>query len=210
VYVVINDPNSENVDTVGQDGIILLEVLFKDIRYKRCTVGGVEYGGLSATGFSLVETGPSTGIFEGMIKIPTKICNVPGTELISSAGGNLDVKYYDSRDAFGNANIFSLLKSKSTETISSVDSNPEIPDWIKNNTNWRSSTPISDSEFIGGIEDLIEEGLITSPTERSLVHEQEIPNWIKNNAKWWADELISDEDFVQLIQYLIKKGIILI
>ena len=299
-YVVINDPNSENVDTVGQDGIILLEVLFKDIRYKRCTVGGVEYGGLGATGFSLVETGPSTGIFEGVIKIPTKICNELGTELISSAGGNLDVKYYDSRDAFGNANTFSLLTSKSTPSfysspqlntyeivkplsgkveeiilsgsienhrigtplavtisppygqpqnfestlsnngsykaiisidetslsglykielsyntshigiISFVVSNPEIPDWIKNNANWRSSTLISDSEFIGGIEDLIEEGLIIiSPTERSSVNEQKIPNWIKNNAKWWADELISDEDFVKLIQYLVKKGIIL-
>ncbi|MEK0347012.1 MAG: peptidase [Nitrosopumilus sp.] len=210
VYIVINDPNSENVDTVGKDGIILLEVLFKDIRYKRCTVGGIEYGGLGATGFSLVETGPRTGIFEGVIKIPTKICNEPGTELISSAGGNLDVKYYDSRDDFGNANTFSLLKNKSTETISFVVSNHEIPDWIKNNTNWRSSTLISDSEFIGGIEDLIEEGLIIlPPTERSSVIEQKAPNWIKNNAKWWADDLISDEDFVQLIQYLVKKGIIL-
>ena len=210
VYIVINDPNSENVDTVGKDGIILLEVLFKDIRYKRCTVGGIEYGGLGATGFSLVETGPRTGIFEGVIKIPTKICNEPGTELISSAGGNLDVKYYDSRDDFGNANTFSLLKNKSTETISFVVSNHEIPDWIKNNTNWRSSTLISDSEFIGGIEDLIEEGLIIlPPTERSSVIEQKVPNWIKNNAKWWADDLISDEDFVQLIQYLVKKGIIL-
>ena len=210
VYIVINDPNSENVDTVGKDGIILLEVLFKDIRYKRCTVGGIEYGGLGATGFSLVETGPRTGIFEGVIKIPTKICNEPGTELISSAGGNLDVKYYDSRDDFGNANTFSLLKNKSTETISFVVSNHEIPDWIKNNTNWMSSTLISDSEFIGGIEDLIEEGLIIlPPTERSSVIEQKVPNWIKNNAKWWADDLISDEDFVQLIQYLVKKGIIL-
>ncbi|KAF6249488.1 hypothetical protein HX860_01355 [Marine Group I thaumarchaeote] len=82
--------------------------------------------------------------------------------------------------------------------------------WIKNNTNWRSSTLISDSEFIGGIEDLIEEGLIIlPPTERSSVIEQKVPNWIKNNAKWWADDLISDEDFVQLIQYLVKKGIIL-
>ncbi len=300
VYIVINDPSSENVDTIGKDGIILLEVLFKDIRYKRCTIDGVEYGGLGATGFSLVETGPSTGIFEGVLKIPTKICNALGTELIYSAGGNLDVIYYDSKDAFGNANTFSLLKSKSTSsfysspqlntyeivkpllgkveeiilsgsienhkigiplavtiippygqpqnfesilsssgsyksgilinenslsglykielsynnshvgTISFLVSNPEIPDWIKNNTKWSSSTPISDSEFIGGIEDLIEEGLIIPPTERSSAHEQEIPNWIKNNAKWWADDLISDEDFVQFIQYLVKEGIILI
>jgi len=301
IYSVINDPNSENVDTVGKDGVILLEVLFKDIRYKRCTVDGVEHGGLGATGFTLTETGPSTGIFKGVIKIPTTICNKSGTELISTAGGSLDLKYFDSRDASGNSNIFSLLKSKSTSsfysspqlsayeivkplsgkveeiilsgsienhrrgvplsviitspdgesqnfastlsnsgsyksvisinedslsglykielshngsnvgTISFVVSNPEIPDWIKNNAKWWSSTLISDSEFIDGIEYLIDEGLIViSPTESSSINEQEIPDWIKNNAKWWADDLISDEDFVKSIQYLINKGIILV
>ena len=114
IYFVINDPNSKNVDTVGKDGIILLEVLFKDIRYKRCTIDGVEHGGLGASGFTLVETGPRTGIFEGVFKIPSQICNKTGTELISSAGGSLDIKYHDSRDNFGNANIFSLLRDKST------------------------------------------------------------------------------------------------
>jgi len=299
IYFVINDPNSKNVDTVGKDGVILLEVLFKDIRYKRCIVNGVEHGGLGATGFTLVETGSSTGIFEGVIRIPTTICNKSGTELISSAGGSLDVKYYDSRDAFGNSNIFSLLKSKSTsslynsinlsayeivkplsgkfeeivlsgsiknqkrgvplnvtitypdgqsqnfgvnlsnsgsyksvisinqdslsglykielsyntspiEIISFVVYNPEIPDWVKNNAKRWSSTLISNSEFIGGIKYLIEEGFIViSPTESILIHEQTIPDWVKNNAKWWSDNLISDEDFIKLIQYLIAKGII--
>lgn len=114
IYFVINDPNSPNVDTVGKNGITLLEVLIKDIRFKRCTVDGVEYGGLADTGFTLVETGSSTGIFEGVFKMPSKICNKSGTKLISSAGGSLDAKYYDSRDNSGNANIFSLLKNEST------------------------------------------------------------------------------------------------
>ncbi len=114
IYFVTNDPNSSNIDTVGKDGSILLEVLIKDIRYKRCTVNGIEYGGLGASGFSLVETGPSTGIFEGSFKMPSKICNASGTALISSAGGSLDVKYFDSRDNLGNPNTFSLLKNKST------------------------------------------------------------------------------------------------
>jgi len=298
IYFVINDPNSQNVDTVGKDGVILLEVLFKDIRYKRCTIDGVEHGGLGATGFTLVETGPSTGIFEGVIKIPSKMCNKLGTELISLAGGSLDVKYFDSRDAFGNANIFSLLRSKSTSSfsnspllsayeivkplsgkveeiilsgsienhrrgvpltititypdgqsqnfgatltnsgsyksvisineyslsglyeielshnnshmgiISFVVSYPEIPDWIKNNAKRWSSTLISDSEFIDGLEYLIEEGLIIIPTESGMINEPKIPIWIKNNAKWWAANQISDEDYVKSIQYLIKKGII--
>ncbi|BDQ31587.1 MULTISPECIES: peptidase [Nitrosopumilus] len=119
IYFVINDPNSANVDTVGKDGIKLLEVLIKDIRYKRCTIDGIEYGGLGATGFTLVETGPSTGIFQGVFKMPSQICNKSGTALISSAGGSLDAKYYDSRDSFGNANTFSLLRSQSSASFSS-------------------------------------------------------------------------------------------
>ncbi len=119
IYSVINDPTSSNVDTVGRDGITLFEVLIKDIRYKRCTVDGVEYGGLSASGFTLRETGPATGVFEGSFKMPSKICNKSGTGLISSAGGSLDAKYFDYRDNLGNSNIFSLLNNKSTLYLNS-------------------------------------------------------------------------------------------
>ncbi|WP_343045186.1 peptidase [Nitrosopumilus oxyclinae] len=298
IYFVIDDPNSPNVDTVGKNGITLLEVLIKDIRYKRCTVDGVSYGGLGATGFTLVETGPSTGIFNGVFKMPSKICNKSGTAIISSAGGSLDAKYYDSRDNFGNANVFSLLRAPPTsyptsaqlstyeivkptagqieeillsgkvdtsrrgipldviittpdgqtqnfgatlssagsfksiisinentlsgvykinlfhnnslvKSLSFVVSNPPIPDWIKNNAKWWSSDSVSDSEFIDGLEYLIEKGLIIVNTDSKLsISDQLIPDWIKNNAKWWADGEISDDDFVKSIQFLVKKGII--
>ena len=118
-YQTINDSNSENVDTVGQNGETLLEVKLKDIRYKRCTINGVEHGGLASTGFSLIETGPSTGIFEGVFKMPSQICDKTGSKLISTAGGSLDARYYDSRDDSGNENIFSLLSSKTTVSFSS-------------------------------------------------------------------------------------------
>ncbi len=111
IYLTNNNPSSSDVDTVaGPSGGAMLEVLMKDIRYKRCTIDGVAYGGLASTGFSLVETGPNTGVFEGVFKIPSKICNKSGTELISSAGGIVDVKYTDFRDAFGQQNIFTLSK----------------------------------------------------------------------------------------------------
>ena len=298
IYFVINDPNSSDVDTVGNANGVLLEVLIKDIRYKRCTVNGVEHGGLGATGFTLVETGPITGIFEGVFKMPSKICNKSGTELISSAGGSLDAKYFDSRDSSGNANTFSLLREKSAtsfytfpqlssyeiirplsgdveeitlsgnleshrrgiplsvtivypdgksqsfasilsgggsyKSVISINENspvglykielshndssvgtlslnvktPELPIWLKNNAKWWSAESISDSEFIDGIEFLIDEGLILlSPTSEPFVN-QEIPYWLKNNAKWWSDDQISDDDFLKSIQYLVKKGII--
>lgn len=300
IYQVVNDPNSDNVDTVGEDGEILLEVKLKDIRYKRCTINGVEHGGLASTGFILVETGPGTGIFTGVFKMPSQICDKTGSKLISTAGGSIDVRYHDSRDIFGNANIFTLLDSKSSvsyytpaklsndkvilpttgtskEVIltGSVEghkrgiplsielSNPDgtkqnfgaslsdsgeyrsmftvhtntlpgtyfvylsydgknlgtlsfdvvsqnVPDWVKNNARWWSSNDISDGEFIGGLEHLIETGVISiDPSERSSL-EQKIPDWIKNTAKWWANDQIPEKEFLKSIQYLVKKGIILV
>jgi len=298
IYQTINDPNSPNVDTIGKDGQILLEIKLKDIRYKRCTINGIEHGGLGATGFTLVETGSSTGIFEGVFKMPSQICNKHGTALISSAGGSLDAKYFDSRDSFGNPNIYSLLKNKSipsfynpptltsydvvkpnlgkikeiilsgsidshkrgiplslivtspdgtfqnfgatlsnngsyrsmisinenslagiyhielsynnshVDTISFTVYTPELPNWIKNNAKYWSSDIISNSEFIDGIEHLVEEEILIIPDGTKSFSEQVIPDWIKNNARWWANGEISDNDFVKSIQYFLKKGII--
>ncbi|MGQ0605695.1 MAG: peptidase [Candidatus Nitrosotenuis sp.] len=118
IYSVIDDSTSSNVDTVGSaSGGILLEVLIKDIRYKRCTIGGVQTGGLGASGFSLIETGPNTGRFEGVFKMPSKICNKDGTKLISSAGGTVDLKYNDFRDSSGQSNTFSLSKNPTKQNL---------------------------------------------------------------------------------------------
>lgn len=302
-YHVIDDPNSPNVDTVGQNGVKLLEILIKDVRYERCTINGVEHGGLASTGFSLVETGPSTGVFEGVFKMPSNICNKSGTQLISPAGGSIELRYVDSRDNSGESNIFSSLNNRQTSSIStftshipqlsateiqlprsgsiheiilsgSIDNqrrgvplslelvypdnkrqefsavvtnsgnyktvfsinsnslpgtyvinleyagmpldsvsfnvlNKNIPTWIKDNAKWWSSSSISDSEFIDGIEYLIEENIITiSSNRQNLTSEKTIPTWIKINSDWWANNLISDEDFVKMLEYLVKKGII--
>ena len=297
IYFVINDPNSENVDTVGKNGNKILEVLIKDIRYERCTVDGIVYGGLGATGFTLKETAPDSGIFEGIFKMPTKICNKSGSGLVSPAGGSLDVKYFDSRDSSGNANIFSSLKSKSYSSsntyyldkydiirplqdsteitlsgsienhrrgvpmsveitfpdgasqsygstltnsgkfqsvisinensplgvytinlsyydshigqITFVVSKPAIPDWVKNNANWWHSNSITDSEFLKGIQHLINENMLLLPEPKTnSFSDQKIPDWVKNNANWWHNGIISDSEFLMSLEYLLKKGII--
>jgi hypothetical protein len=121
IYSVIDNPASADVDTVGSASGVLLEVLIKDIRYKRCTINGITHGGLASTGFSLIETGPSTGIFEGTFKMPSQICSKDGTKLISSAGGIIDIKYHDFRDILGQRNIVSL---SNTKQITSDDKKP--------------------------------------------------------------------------------------
>jgi hypothetical protein len=299
-YQVVNDPNSPNVDTVGtSNGEILVEILIKDFRYKRCTINGVEHGGLASTGFILVETGSNSGIFEGSFKMPTQICDKTGTKLISTAGGSLDAKYRDFRDSSGEQNIFSAISfgssltgenlaslnsekfiipeyKKTTEVILSgkvnnykqgttlditligPDSSSEkfsvyatqkgeykvvftlyhnslpgnykvsvnyhdshigdelfqvskylVPEWIKNNARWWSSDQISDSEFISGIEHLMEENIIVIPDSvKSQSTGQNVPFWIKNTAEWWSQDIVSDDEFVAALEFLVKNGII--
>ena len=300
-YPVINDPNSPLVDTVGDNGQVLLEILIKDVRYKRCTINGIEHGGLASTGFRLIETGPATGIFEGVFNMPSQICNKGGNQLISPAGGSIELKYHDSRDSSGKSNIFSLLNNRQSVASTSSNFTPQlsvteiklpsrgltseiilsgsidtqrrgvplsltllhpdgniqkfnagvtssgnyrtvftinsdslvgtyfidldyngvrvgsvsfsvigekIPTWIKNNAKSWSSNALPNSQFIDGLQYLIEVGIITPSSLPKDLSNSVLPEWIKNTTKWWADNRISDEDFVQSIQYLINKSII--
>ena len=124
-------------------GNILLEVWIKGFRFHHCTVGGVTHGGLAATGFTLTETGPGTGIFKGIFKMPSQICNEDGTALISPTGGSVQVWYHDFRDALGRSVIVGLTsptaqssprtQSSTTQQLSQIPSptisiNPKITD----------------------------------------------------------------------------------
>jgi len=99
-----------------------------------------------------------------------------------------------------------------------IDDNPlfegtteirEIPSWIRNNAGWWADGSIDDDSFVGGIQFLIEEGIMQIPptTQGPGSGSNEIPSWIKNNAGWWADGSIDDDSFVGGIQFLIEEGI---
>jgi len=84
-----------------------------------------------------------------------------------------------------------------------------IPQWIKNNAKWWSEGQIGDSDFIKGIQYLMQNGIMKIPTlTTNTSQSNQIPKWVKNNAGWWADGTISDSDFVLGIQYLVSEGII--
>lgn len=93
-----------------------------------------------------------------------------------------------------------------TTTASAQES--QIPSWIKSNAKWWSENRIGDSDFVSGIQYLIQERIIKVPVTESQSKVSEIPTWVKNNAGWWADGKIPDSDFVSGIQYLVKAGII--
>jgi len=55
-----------------------------------------------------------------------------------------------------------------------------VPAWVKNNAGWWADGTIADSDFITGIQYLIEEGIITIPsTTRSASTSDAIPDWVK-------------------------------
>jgi len=131
--------------------------------------------------------------------------------ILSSAGSFRSIISINENTLPGVYKIDLFYNDSFVKTLSFIVTNPTIPDWIKNNAKWWSSSSISDSEFIDRLEYLIEEGLITVYPGNSIsISEQEIPDWMKNNAKWETNDKISDEDFVKSIQYLVKKGIMLI
>jgi len=87
-----------------------------------------------------------------------------------------------------------------------------IPEWIRNNAKWWAEGTIDDSDFISGIQYLIQKEIMSIPdsSRAESAGSQNIPEWIRTNAGWWSQGLISDGDFVKGIQYLINQGIIVI
>ncbi len=85
-----------------------------------------------------------------------------------------------------------------------------VPIWIKNNANWWSQEMIEDSDFVAGIEYLIQEKIITISQSGNVAanSSDEIPTWIKNNAGWWSEDLITEKEFIDGLQWLISNGII--
>jgi hypothetical protein len=88
----------------------------------------------------------------------------------------------------------------------------DIPTWIKNNSLWYGQDMISDTEYIQGIQFLINNGILEIPInnikENTETKQTDIPTWIKNNSLWYGQDMISDTEYIQGIQFLINNGIL--
>ncbi|MGB6462733.1 MAG: carboxypeptidase-like regulatory domain-containing protein [Nitrosotalea sp.] len=91
-----------------------------------------------------------------------------------------------------------------------ITSGPVIPQWIKNNAGWWASGQIGDSDFVKGIQYMVENGIIKIPITPggNLQNSNQIPSWVKNTAKWWSEGQVDDSEFVKGMQYLVQAGII--
>ncbi len=118
---------------------------------------------------------------------------------------------------------FVVVKSQTTSSDSSKPSSSQIteppktavaalkvPSWIKNNAAWWASGQINDSEFLIGIEYMINENIIVIPNlpQSTTSAEGIVPDWVRNNAKWWTDGIISEGEFANGMKYLVEHGII--
>ena len=99
--------------------------------------------------------------------------------------------------------------ANSTQTTQVTEEVADIPFWIRNSAGWWAEGQLSDSDFVSGIQWLIENRIIDIPYTESSTEtiSSEIPDWIKNNAGWWANGKIPDSAFVSGLQWLISNGI---
>jgi len=127
----------------------------------------------------------------------------------TTGGSSGDTIVYDAIE-FAQPEIVVIADEDLPEPEIQTLKSQHVPIWIKNNAAWWSQELIDDSDFIAGIEYLIQQEIITLKDTGALEtnDSDEIPIWIKNNAGWRSDNLISEKEFIDGLQWLITNGIV--
>ena len=88
---------------------------------------------------------------------------------------------------------------------SSGQMDKQLPNWIKTVAGWWANNEVSETEFLSGIEYLINNNIISLTSipcsTFGTASTQSVPTWIKNSAGWWSEDLIEEADFVNGIEY---------
>ncbi|MEO2221218.1 MAG: matrixin family metalloprotease [Nitrosopumilus sp.] len=86
----------------------------------------------------------------------------------------------------------------------------DVPDWVKDTTNWWTLTKISDQDFLNSLEYMIENNIIKIPENIVFENEKELKmlSWIRNNLSIWSQNASSDDEFFKSTQWLIKNKLI--
>ena len=106
-------------------------------------------------------------------------------------------------DSFGNEVRDSFVITVGYEVV-------QIPDWLKQITQFWTSGNISDAEYFQTLNFLLDEQVIHVPhtkTPKNSV-DYEIPIWIKTNAEKWTKGDLSDDEFSIGIQWILDRKII--
>ncbi len=82
-----------------------------------------------------------------------------------------------------------------------------VPNWVKDTTNWWSLTKINDQDFLKSIEYLIEKNIIRIPGNQSFENEEKMST-IRSNLIEWSKNKLSNEDFFKNTQWLLDNKFI--
>ena len=128
IYVTVTPSTDPAADAVGEANLPLfadgsplgrlMDITFDDLRWVNGTANSATTvalqcadtdeqpspdhdDGLSEAGFSLIETGTNTGVFNGDFLLPNDFCDTAVGERKSVTGVDIEVNYVDFRDASG-------------------------------------------------------------------------------------------------------------
>lgn len=106
-------------------------------------------------------------------------------------------------DSFGNKASDSFVVTIGYEIV-------QIPDWLKNITQFWISGGISDDEYFQTLSFLLDEQIIHVPYTKMPKNsgDYEIPTWIKTHAERWVDGEISNDEFSIGMYWLLDRKII--
>jgi len=143
------------------------------------------------------------------------------SDSIQWSNSDLVIRAWNDKLSSGDTIVYDAIEIAQPEIVEIADEDipePEIqtlksqyvPNWIKNNAAWWSQELIEDSDFVAGLEYLIQNEIITIQDDQVIASysSNEIPVWIKNNAGWWSEDLITEKEFIDGLQWLISNGII--
>lgn len=142
-------------------------------------------------------------ISQGIIK-PSVIINLQNQ--VSELQEKLDAAHKKITSLEQQISELGLVPSPTNSSDTELDLNTE-----KGLATAWSTEKISDSQYIGDIQKLVDDGIIPkfNGTAEDYNPNQPIPIWIKNNARWWCcDGGVSFEDYRAGITYLFKVGIL--
>jgi hypothetical protein len=115
---------------------------------------------------------------------------------------------YDSQVATFDTAV-GTLQIVNTPSSSSSTTAHTIPPWVKNSVKYWSQGQLNDTDFLGGLQYMVQTGIIkVPPTQVNQGTSQQIPKWIKTSANYWATGQTSEDEFIKSIQFLVSTGII--
>lgn len=154
---------------------------------------------------------PITHTAEGAVSIPAQFQDAATYQVIVEVDGILFQPIPPETATFS-LTVGNPAQQVTNQTTTNATGTIKIPSWVKTTAGWWSSGQVGDSDFVKGIQYLIQQGIMKVPTQQgqSTATGQPIPSWIKHNAGWWANGQITDDEFVKGIQWLITNGIIVI